>query len=108
MSYALGLSTETNREDLSFGQKESRRRLMWSLYSIDAMVSGGVREIECVPLDSLHIQLPCNERNFNLSIPCKTRKLHRNITPDAWVPDNTEGLFTQVVTLLIIRKKVMS
>jgi hypothetical protein len=69
-AYALRLNHEAPR--LCFLEQESRRRLMWSLYLIDATLAGGIREFSLCHSDTIYLQLPCQERNFELDIAQKT------------------------------------
>lgn len=43
---------------------ESRRRVMWSIYAMDAWVGSGVDELTLVSEFDIKIQLPCIERDF--------------------------------------------
>lgn len=56
-------------------QKESRRRLMWACYILDAWTGSGVDQLTLLREADIKIQLPCNERNFRLRIPCVTETL---------------------------------
>lgn len=106
MSYALRLNEEIELPGNSVAVKEARRRLMWAFFAADASISGGVRHIEAVPFESIHVQLPCNERSFSLSIPVKTRFLQLSDTPEPWVSLSTEGLLSHIISLTVIRKQV--
>jgi hypothetical protein len=72
-AYALRLNHET--PDLCFLERESRRRLMWSLFMVDMILAGGIRELALCPAESMYIQLPCQERNFELDLEQKTEPL---------------------------------
>ncbi|KAK3937445.1 sterol uptake control protein 2 [Diplogelasinospora grovesii] len=57
--------------------QESRRRLMWSLYMIDSGIAAGQSDL-ALWADAerqIHIQLPCNERNFEFDLPEPTEPL---------------------------------
>ncbi|PHH60231.1 hypothetical protein CDD81_1931 [Ophiocordyceps australis] len=73
--FAAALRLNHESTDLSFLAQESRRRLMWSLYCIDAAISGGQRDYRLWNTATLHIGLPCNERNFEFDLPKHTEKL---------------------------------
>jgi len=72
-AYALRLNHEAPK--LSFIEQESRRRLMWSLFILDTTLAGGIREFSLCSAESMHIQLPCQERNFELDLEEETEFL---------------------------------
>ncbi|PHH68221.1 hypothetical protein CDD80_171 [Ophiocordyceps camponoti-rufipedis] len=81
MALALGIHREYDGDVLcsasgpgapSVASRESRRRLMWACYVLDAGAGSGadlVREAD------IKIQLPVNERNFGLRIPAVAETL---------------------------------
>lgn len=83
MTHALQSNLEYNTDLLcqngdtgpSVTARESRRRLMWSCYVMDAFVGSGVDQLTLVHEKDMKIQLPCNERNFIQQIPCLTGTL---------------------------------
>lgn len=70
---ALRLNHEA--PNICFLAQESRRRLMWSVYCIDAGISGGNRDFSLWRGDRIFVGLPCNERNFEFDLPQDTEKL---------------------------------
>lgn len=72
-AYAIGLNYEA--EHLGFLARESRRRLMWSLYIIDRRLAGGISDFALFADTSIHIQLPCHERNFEFDLQQDTESL---------------------------------
>jgi len=71
----LRLNHET--PSLCFLARESRRRLMWSIYMIDSALAGGQPDF-ALWADAerqIHIQLPCNERHFEFDLPEETEPL---------------------------------
>lgn len=75
---AQGLQINVERSDHNFrigaelsspSARESRRRLMWSIYAMDAWVGSGVDELTLIREVDLRIRLPCNERDFILECP---------------------------------------
>ncbi|KAI1078763.1 hypothetical protein F5B20DRAFT_203051 [Whalleya microplaca] len=72
-AYALRLNYEN--PNLCFLARESRRRLTWALLAIDSGINGGYPDFTLMPADSMHIQLPCNERNFEFDLPQVTEYL---------------------------------
>jgi hypothetical protein len=69
------MCTEPNTTGLSIASRESRRRLMWACYVLDAWTGGGVDQLTLLRENDIKIQLPCNERNFGLRIASVTETL---------------------------------
>lgn len=72
-AYALKLNHEA--PSLSFLERESRRRLMWSLFLIDMTLAGGIRDFTMCHAETIHVQLPCEEHNFEFDIEQTTDQL---------------------------------
>lgn len=122
MTQALQINLEYNTDilcqnddtGLTVTEKESRRRLMWSCYVMDALVGSGVDQLTLVDEKDMKIQLPCNERNFVQQIPCLTETLetgnclkfmgdyvdNKTILPNM-------GMMAYFVRHISIRKKVL-
>lgn len=100
-AYALRLNYEN--PSLCFLARESRRRLMWAFLAIDSGVNGGQADFTLLPPDSLHIQLPCNERNFEFDLPQVTG--HLRPLPSQPFPDEVGSLALHV-RLLWMRSRV--
>lgn len=100
-AYALRLNYEN--PSLCFLARESRRRLMWAFLAIDSGVNGGQTDFTLLPPDSLHIQLPCNERNFEFDLPQVTG--HLRPLPSHPFPDEVGSLALHV-RLLWMRSRV--
>ncbi|KAJ3493488.1 hypothetical protein NLG97_g4697 [Lecanicillium saksenae] len=105
--FAAALRLNHHNPSLCFLAQESRRRLMWSLYCIDAGISGGFAEFSLWRADRIHVGLPCNERNFEFDLSKPTEKL----VPD---PDDPEqprsediGSLALHVRILHIRQKII-
>ncbi|KAI1015989.1 hypothetical protein LB504_009242 [Fusarium proliferatum] len=47
-------------------KQECLRRLMWSIYSVDKIFSGGIEDLTVCPTQRMHIRLPCSHHNFQL------------------------------------------
>ncbi|KAG6122890.1 hypothetical protein E4U14_003764 [Claviceps sp. LM454 group G7] len=84
MAHALKINTEYDPDILctqadtaapSVASRESRRRLMWACYVLDAWAGSGVDQLTLLRENDIKIQLPCNERNFGLRIPSVTETL---------------------------------
>lgn len=105
--FAAALRLNHHSPSLCFLAQESRRRLMWSLYCIDAGVSGGFAEFSLWRADRIYVGLPCNERNFEFDLSKPTEKL----VPE---PDDPEkprsediGSLALHVRILHIRQKII-
>ena len=72
---ALGLNKDATVDDgsLSFTEQETRRRLFWACYCLDRMMSTGLPELVVLRTEHVHLQLPCEEQQYLLDIPCATR-----------------------------------
>ncbi|APA08867.1 hypothetical protein SS1G_02678 [Sclerotinia sclerotiorum 1980 UF-70] len=81
MAFVLGLNYENNA--LSTLVRECRRRLMWSIFHVDRLSAGGFPELLVCPSHSMHIQLPCSEKDFDLGIPGETAPLISTRTNEA-------------------------
>ncbi|KAG5920268.1 hypothetical protein E4U61_008022 [Claviceps capensis] len=84
MAHALKINTEYDADILctqvdtaapSVASRESRRRLMWACYVLDAWAGSGVDQLTLLRENDIKIQLPSNERNFGLRIPSVTETL---------------------------------
>ncbi|SPQ24965.1 a4c9294c-b8ae-4710-824c-1013a23cc333 [Thermothielavioides terrestris] len=82
--FATALRLNHENTELCFLAREARRRVMWSIYMIDASISVGQPEFALWPdaEHQIHLQLPCNERNFDFDLPEPTEPL-RPPGPDA-------------------------
>ncbi|KAI0130000.1 hypothetical protein BJ170DRAFT_296247 [Xylariales sp. AK1849] len=101
-SYALRLNYEN--PNLCFLARESRRRLMWAFLTIDSGINGGYPDFTLLPSEALHIQLPCNERNFEFDLPQVTG--HLKPIPDKPFPDDVGSLALHV-RLLWVRSRIL-
>lgn len=75
--FAIALRLNHENPDLCFLAREARRRLMWTIYMIDSSIAAGQPEF-ALWADAerqIHLQLPCNERNFDFDLPEPTEPL---------------------------------
>jgi Fungal specific transcription factor domain. len=122
MTQALQINLEYNTDilcqdtdnGLPVTAKESRRRLMWSCYIMDALVGSGVDQLTLMDERDIKIQLPCNERNFIQKVPCLTETLY----PGSWLkilPEDLDtktllpnmGIMAYFIRHISIRKRVL-
>ncbi|KAK3985733.1 hypothetical protein QBC44DRAFT_334485 [Cladorrhinum sp. PSN332] len=93
--FATALRLNHEQPSICFLAQESRRRLMWSLYMIDSSISAGQQESALWPdaERQIHVQLPCNERNFEFDLPEPTETLRPPPPgPDGTVPPMPDAL----------------
>jgi hypothetical protein len=114
LEYNTDLLCQNNDVGPSITARESRRRLMWSCYVLDALVGSGVDQLTLVDEKDMKIQLPCNERNFTQQIACLTETLE----PGSWlsfVPEDVEasaiqpnmGIMAYFIRHVSVRKRVL-
>ena len=83
---------------LSVSEQEERRRVFWSIYLLDRLVSCGRARPPAILDASCRLQLPCDEATWRLGLPKETLTLedfaHRIPSiPDQWSP------FANVITV---------
>ena len=101
-AFALGLNYEAPK--LGFLACESRRRLMWSLYIIDNRLAGGMSDFAICSASSIHVQLPCHERNFEFDLP----QITKHLTPACVGPlPESIGSLAVYVQLMWYRHRVL-
>jgi len=85
--FATALRLNHENPSLCFLARESRRRLMWSIYMIDSALAGGQPDFAIWPdaERQILIQLPCNERHFEFDLPEVTEQLRPP-------PPDTQGI----------------
>lgn len=105
--YAVALRLNYESPNLCFLARESRRRLMWSLYTLDLTISGGQADYSLWRPEKIAVGLPCNERNFEFDLPQPTERLVQG-TGDAR-PSQAEdiGSLALHVRILYIRQKII-
>ncbi|KEF58702.1 uncharacterized protein A1O9_06628 [Exophiala aquamarina CBS 119918] len=101
-SYALRLNYEN--PNLCFLARESRRRLMWSLFLFDLHLASGLSDFTLCPAESIHIRLPCREESFELDIEQTTEPLCRTADEP---PSCKVGLVAFFIRLYWIRGKIL-
>ena len=99
LAYAKRFNYE--QETLPETTRESQRRLMWCLFVVDKLCSGGLQEFTLCPAETLHIRLPCNERRFTLGISSNSPKLYAH--------DGHEnmGVFSCYIRFFAIRHDIL-
>jgi hypothetical protein len=102
MAFALRLHYPA--EDLGWTAQESRRRLMWAVFSADKFGFAGLQEFTLCPIESMRIPLPASNHNFNLGIPVVNRTLSNiGLEPEP----GADGILSRHVWLMYIRSEVL-
>ncbi|KAH8697791.1 hypothetical protein BGW36DRAFT_427739 [Talaromyces proteolyticus] len=65
------------RGQSSWALNESRRRLLWACYLLDASIECGIDQLRFMSSDDVQVQLPCTEDLFVRNTPCITEMLPR-------------------------------
>ena len=112
LAYALNLHKEP-ASDLPWAEQEYRRRLMWAAYMSDGYAADGNPMFRLCPPNTIHIQLPCTDRNYILQRAVITQHLdsdHMTTLPMLkrdGVPSDDGGLYNRTVRLASARFKVI-
>ncbi|KAK5655681.1 hypothetical protein OQA88_5614 [Cercophora sp. LCS_1] len=110
--FATALRLNHENPSLCFLARESRRRLMWSIYMIDSALAGGQADFALWPdaEHQIHIQLPCNERHFEFDLPETTEPLQPPpLDPQGMVPSlpDVVGFMALHVRIHWIRTRIL-
>lgn len=102
MAFTLRLNQEnTNNSPCA---KESQRRLMWSIYLLDAIVSSGADSMAVCPPHQIALQLPSSEHYFSLGMETDLGSLIIG-TPGSGQPGM--GELSYIVRLMPIRQDIL-
>jgi len=104
--FAAALKLNHESPNLCFLAQESRRRLMWSLYCVDAGISGGNRDHSLWRAERIFLGLPCNERNFEFDLPQETEKLIPDPNPPPSAQAEDVGSLALHIRIQHIRHKI--
>lgn len=104
IAYGMHLNHEANIP-MPFISKEVRRRIMWSIYILDKFYAGGFTELTLCNESTMHINLPCEERNFELDIPTATPTL--TPTSPSGALESGTGLMGHMCRLVKIRHDIL-
>lgn len=123
MAHALKINTEYNADIMctvsdenapSVVSRESRRRLMWACYILDAWSGSGIDQLTLLQENDIKIQLPCNERNFGLRIASVTETLGvghvLQFLPPSVVPRRPAanmGIMAYYIRIVTLWKKIV-
>ncbi|CAK7228896.1 hypothetical protein SCUCBS95973_007036 [Sporothrix curviconia] len=91
---------------LSPVEKEARRRLMWACYVIDTWTGSGMDQLTLMREDDLHIQMPCNERDFLFQRAVVTERLGAAEEAESASLSTNSGMMAAYIRVLSIWKRV--
>ncbi|KAH6652563.1 hypothetical protein BKA67DRAFT_677630 [Truncatella angustata] len=74
LAFTLRLNYE--HHGIEPAKQESQRRLLWAIYQLDRMLSGGVEDLAVCPVERMHIRLPCDDHSFHRDIPSRAPRLN--------------------------------
>jgi hypothetical protein len=103
------------KNQISWAAKESRRRVLWACYLLDASIECGIDQLRFVSASDVQIQLPCIEDSFIRNIPCITEILRvgkllpfvdRQQVPVASAVDNID-IRGHYIRAMAIRSKIL-
>jgi hypothetical protein len=104
IAYGMRLNRETT-DPMPFISKEVRRRIMWSIFMLDKFYAGGFAEFTLCHASTMHLNLPCEERNFELDIPTATSILTPASPSETY--ESGIGLMGHMSRLVKIRHEVL-
>ncbi|CDM29382.1 transcriptional regulator family: Fungal Specific TF [Penicillium roqueforti] len=93
---------------LSTPVKESRRRLMWACYLLDAFIECGIDQLRLISAEDIHVQLPCPEDLFIRGTPCVTETLHsREVPPGMHTHFDIPDMRALYIRAIRLRAKIL-
>ncbi|KEF58107.1 uncharacterized protein A1O9_06030 [Exophiala aquamarina CBS 119918] len=101
--FAFAMRLNYENPSLCWLAQESRRRVMWAIFILDTKAAAGLAEFTTCALDTIHVQLPCREEDFELDNPQVTGSL-KSISQQ---PPTSIGLFTQYIRIINIRDRIL-
>ncbi|KAF5542086.1 hypothetical protein FNAPI_10070 [Fusarium napiforme] len=84
-------------------KQECLRRLMWSIYVVDKLFSGGIEDLTVCPTQRMHIRLPSSHHNFQLGSRSKAPFLRSKNESDTDL-----NVLAYLMRLYDIRDRVLS
>jgi len=102
--FAFALRLNYERPKLGFLAQECRRRLMWSVFLLDGIWSGGLSEFTLCSLETVHLELPSTEQDFKNRVPSfrEATDLEIGLQPETY-PD----LLAPCLRMTIIRRDIL-
>lgn len=100
-------SSSTSQSVVKTVRRECMRRLMWAIFTVDKLFSGGIEDLTVCPSRRMHIRLPCNHDAFQQGRVPKSPFLHEHLqenTPDSDISPMDAGGYR--IRLLDIRDRI--
>lgn len=124
MAYALQLHRELDHDplgqkndkksELSFTDREIRRRTMWACFLMDRFNSSGTERPTCANEENIKVQLPIKESHFLMEIPGPTESLDGDVpnpmTSDAGAlsnPKDNMGVASYMIRVIALWGRVI-
>jgi hypothetical protein len=102
--FAMALRLNYENDKMCNLARESRRRLMWSLFLVDAQLASGYRDFSVCSFDTIHIRLPCPERDFEMDLCHDVPGLSDSFSMSSPVE---LGILAQYIRVAWLRSKVL-
>ena len=109
----LGRKTE-NKSELSFTDREIRRRTMWACILMDRFTSSGTERPMFADEDIIKVQLPVKESNFQMEIPGPTESLDGRVpnpvktdTGQMSDPKGNMGVAAYMIRIIVLWGRVI-
>lgn len=103
LAYIMRLNCEDTKPP--FVVRESRRRLMWSIFAFDTLYSSGRSELTSCARGTIRLQLPCSERHFFRDNPVTTESIQHDARSDRTISD-TIGTTAFLLRILDVRDRI--
>ncbi|KAH8172059.1 fungal specific transcription factor domain-containing protein [Sarocladium implicatum] len=105
---ALGLRLNYENNRLHFVAQESCRRALWSLYMLDTTIAAGYNDFTLFHEGLIHVQLPCQDHNFQMDIPQAAEYLDSYKTQSSLnVSKDTQSPSALVIQALSLRQRIL-
>lgn len=109
MAATLELHNEPHDPNMSFKEREERRRTYWSLISLDRLAHSGPHWQVHLRTDTLQLQLPCRDYFYENNISVVTETLQGTMPPSIRVTGNSppvqkeeKGTYAYIVIATIL------
>ncbi|KAK5047344.1 hypothetical protein LTR84_006867 [Exophiala bonariae] len=101
--FAFAMRLNYENPSLCWLAQEARRRVIWAIFLLDTKAAAGLTEFTTCALETIHVQLPCREEDFELDNPQVTGNLESiSLQPPPYI-----GLFTQYIRIMNIRDRIL-
>ncbi|KAL2820300.1 hypothetical protein BJX63DRAFT_444591 [Aspergillus granulosus] len=113
LEYDTDITCRTSKMKAS--AKETRRRVGWACYLLDALIECGVDQLRFVSATDIQVQLPCSEELFVRNIPVPTETLPQGqvlpfVNKQSFLADSATAnldLRAYYIRAVVIRSKIL-